>query len=244
MNTFCYPANGTLMVCGGILISRRYVVTAAHCIESKIIPKSWSLTGVRLGEYDTSTERDCISDGVYGEICAPDPVTVGIDQKIVHELYDMNDGNYKHDIALLRLSRDVNFTDYIQPICLPENESVPQILHVTGWGITEYGFKSPVKLKLSLNLYDITTCSQKYRNIGVNVGAGQICAGGKRWEDACRGDSGGPLMSIERSTDGFYRWTAVGIVSFGKGNCGVWGWPSVYTKIYDYVPWILNNIRA
>ena len=219
-------------------------MTAAHCVKGKDIPKSWNLTSVRLGEYDTSTERDCIPDGGNSEICAPDPVTVEIDQQIAHERYNPNARDQTFDIALLRLSRDVTFTDYIKPICLPTNASLPQLLHVAGWGKTEFKSESPVKLKLSLNLADMSTCSQRYKNAGVNLGTGQICAGGQRGKDSCRGDSGGPLMSVERSSDGAYRWTVIGVVSFGPSPCGMQGWPGVYTKIYDYVPWILNNIRA
>lgn len=67
----------------------------------------------------------------------------------------------------------------------------------------------------------------------------QICAGGVDGLDSCRGDGGGPLM---HAVDGFY--TLHGIVSYGPVPCGKIGVPSVYTKVYAYLPWIHSIISS
>ncbi|KAJ8673962.1 hypothetical protein QAD02_005224 [Eretmocerus hayati] len=235
--------NGKTTACGAALISRRYVLTAAHCLVGKALPKTWKLESVRLGEYNTLTDRDCVADGDDSMRCADDPISVGIEEQIVHESYDSNAADQHSDIALLRLNRDVEFTSFISPICLPRDDQVSQKLQVAGWGKTATKSESDVKLKVSLPLVETKKCFDTYGKFGVKLGVGQICAGGVRGEDSCRGDSGGPLMQVDRQPDGLQRWSEVGVVSFGPSPCGMPGWPGVYTKVYDYTPWIFGKLR-
>jgi len=104
------------------------------------LPTTWSLTGVRLGEWDTGSDVDCDNSYEGETLCNEAPVDVPIEQKIPHEQYDPQGANQHNDIALLRLSRDVTYTTYIRPICLPSeprlktNDFVKQTLSVAGWG--------------------------------------------------------------------------------------------------------------
>lgn len=116
----------------------RYVITAAHCISK--VPTTWKLTGVRLGEWDTTTPSDCDDSFTTGPVCSDPYVDVSVEEKIVHEDYEPNSKNQHHDIALLRLSRNVQYTDYIRPVCLPLDSAVRSLtlgktaLEVAGWG--------------------------------------------------------------------------------------------------------------
>lgn len=66
----------------------------------------------------------------------------------------------------------------------------------------------------------------------------QLCADAGAM-DSCTGDSGGPLMTIDRKTN---RWYQVAIVSYGSNRCGVSEWPNVNTMVSYYLDWIRLNI--
>jgi secreted trypsin-like serine protease len=121
------------------------VITAAHCVEGDTIPQRYEPKLVRLGEWDTSTARDCdTSDGVPD--CVDEPVQdIGIERIIVHESYRKSDANFPNDIALIHLRQPATFNFYVSPICLPLTDALRQkdladsIATVAGWGITERG---------------------------------------------------------------------------------------------------------
>mgnify|MGYP003343779468 CR=1 FL=1 len=223
--------------CGGALISKQYIATAAHCISN--IPRGWRLTSVRLGEHNLDTDIDC------EEYCVEAPKNILVEETIPHELYDPKNINRYHDIALLRLQRPVAFTDYIFPICLPPATSSDYqglVMTVAGWGRTENRSQSAKKMKLDVPVKTYGECRTTYQKAKVDLKNGQICAGGIKGKDSCTGDSGGPLMYVNQTQIGptYY---ITGIVSFGPSNCGLQDWPGVYTKVADYIPWIVSKLR-
>ncbi len=86
---------------------------------------------VRLGEWDTSTDKDCDNSFANEVICNPDPpLDIPVTEKIPHEGYDPADQHHYHDIAILRLERPVRYTDFVRPICLPSNQALKTNTHV------------------------------------------------------------------------------------------------------------------
>ncbi|XP_050070106.1 serine protease easter-like [Anopheles maculipalpis] len=235
--------NGDLKFhCGGTLINERYVVTAAHCINS--VKSSWTLTAVRLGEWDLESETDCSTS--YGERLCADPVQdIAIEKVIVHPSYTVTRTSVKNDIALLRLASIAQFNDFVQPICLPLMPAERSISYdgkrfvVAGWGQTEEAQQSRYKLFVGVSGVPVQACRQQYPE--ANIDQTQVCAGGKVNMDSCRGDSGGPLMYVgQRNGEGVLY--LGGVVSFGK-RCGLEGVPGVYTRVNQYIEWIVSNLE-
>ncbi|KAJ6223249.1 hypothetical protein RDWZM_001794 [Blomia tropicalis] len=220
-------------ICGGVVWNENTILTAGHCICIKgSLPE-----GCEIDE-DLSTYKIILGHHIRSE--ADDYYKFDIESVHLHPNYEPD--YLMYDIAVVRLKRLIELdglNEKVKCACEPQplKNLRTDLCFALGWGTMD-----PKRIILADHLQEVIIPIQneqwcrEYQSMPGYNPEYHICVsnpeGGK---DACKGDSGGPLLCANRKD--LSEFSLVGINSYGL-HCAMPNQPAYFTRVYEFVDWI------
>ncbi|XP_063327225.1 tryptase-2-like [Pelmatolapia mariae] len=206
--------------CGGTIVAKQWVLTSAQCVANLDFHRSF----VAIGAYQLQKKSERYMH--IGNIVPYVPYR------------DLGNGNYKNDIALIKLKKPIAFSKDVAQVPLPDKDDTfgpSSECWITGWGEVGNGvpLKAPETLQqLKISIISQSTCKKTYSELEPNT----ICTSDSKGRGACKGDYGGPLVCRKGG-----KLVQVGIMS--SGGCGPNDRPGVCTEVAKYLTFINDFIH-
>ncbi|XP_062716217.1 chymotrypsin-2-like [Aedes albopictus] len=159
--------------CGGTLLNRRFVLTAATCMQGRLSSTTMAVVGSRF--------LNTVAAPYYGL------------QTITHPQFNQN--TLEFNVALFQTIQNVVFTSIVQPIQLnPDFIMAGARGRMFGWGSIESGGGNSNALNfVNLNVIDNDNCRGFLGSDGMRVATSSMCTLNREGQGLCTNDAGGAL---------------------------------------------------
>lgn len=209
-------SNSLTTLCGAVLVARYFALTAGHCSVKPVV-----------------------------HVVKGGSVNVGVGEKVFqieevhnHPSYRQAAAEFFHvyDVAILCLKTPVTYTAYLNRIHLPGPDShfVNLRIAVVGAGLTSNkGKLTPVLKKYYAQVISLEDCEKLvpgFDKVSDEVSHG--CYKTEVGEGGCDGDSGSPVVYLDRHTGEGY---LVGIYAAGLKHCGIRASANVFTRVQAFL---------
>ncbi|XP_070508851.1 prostasin-like [Chironomus tepperi] len=222
--------NNDKFFCGSTIISKQHLLSASHCFKNKgnhDITKPDNVYSL-LGIYDLTKSSE---SGV---------VKAQVSSIKLHSDWNSQTETYDADIAILRLTNAIIFTNYIQPACLPSPSM--NVFEIDGT-VVGYGLSDDTKGEHEMRpkYVKISSITQEDcligRDVIARISSKRMFCAGNVGKNPCRGDSGGGFH-VKLGSSYF----VVGIISSAVyGECRLNEFV-LFTNVPKYISWINEEI--
>uniref|UniRef100_A0A6P4F0J4 Serine protease gd-like n=1 Tax=Drosophila rhopaloa TaxID=1041015 RepID=A0A6P4F0J4_DRORH len=213
--------------CVTSVISKRTVITAAHCIHGKSPSQLW----VYLGRHDRNENPESGA------------LLVSVNRVLTPSEFE-GDIVPDKDVGLLVLDEPIVYTKYIKPLCLWSKDlrvspDEGETGMVAGWGYDQTGEKTRFPMTVNVRLVPLAQCLKEMKRAEDFLTSRTICAGNSQAHGPCFGDSGSALVVLRNN-----RYYVRGIVSISPRQgftCDLSGYV-IYCDVAKHIDWVRQNM--